>query len=632
MTQIIIYFILRILKLFIIMDNKQSLMMNEMSPRRIAKSTSNVSEISGSFSKTAAENVKKLFSEAKEFALKIENNLLDDSSKSYISLENSLIKFLDWTKERKLNMQNHIKEGFAEILKNLCDSEMTFENTYALPNFNDLALISEKYDPAKISEKSLLNLKTIEINMIKQKVLIFSENSELHGADAQELMRILEKVRIDANLGLFSKVRRKTAALMETTNAVNEQLNLLKRKLNFTEELNQEVELLSKQKENLKEKLKNISQKLFETESKLRESELKYNTFKTKSAILYQIINDNKDDLEILNQIIQAKIKLISIDHPLRKEIEKDERILNIAIQKFLTKSRCIHFFDSLNGILKFYQIGLHRIINITPGGFIFPKNFDTAQIGEKIFMNGGYYNNEISKITGDTFQFELIEYEMVSIKKLQESGMQKYDHKFIAFDSNTLYSLGGKNKSGDFIKQCERYNIRLNSWEKIHSLYEIKSYFSAVVVDFSIIYLFGGYNNSSGIIQNIECFSPYAYEECYNKWVLIKLCPGNQWSGRQGSSGFYKEDKNEIIIFGGKISESELLDEVLIFDLKAKTMRKDNEKLAKKEHFWNRTLVKNGNKMYIIGGTNKDLFMFDMEKYKYDEILSESIWCGNPK
>eukprot|EP01022_Parablepharisma_sp_SALTPOND_P024473 TRINITY_DN5421_c0_g1_i1.p1 TRINITY_DN5421_c0_g1~~TRINITY_DN5421_c0_g1_i1.p1 ORF type:complete len:656 (+),score=79.02 TRINITY_DN5421_c0_g1_i1:3537-5504(+) len=563
--------------------------------------------------KAAGEKMKDLSYNTRKVVEEMESTLLNRTLKGYQVLEDEVAKLTVWYKDRKTSTINKIKNGFDPILRSLESMEDLCEFCNGLKDLEE-NLRKEEYEgvvKGVEAVKGRLHLKTVEIHMLRQKSLILDGNIGSCSMEGNLLAESLERLRIEADSGIDVKMQKKARTLMETTNAVNEQLQALKRQLLHTFELKQECEELSRQKASVQEKLTQALDKLASIEGSCNEMCVRYNGYKEKTQALEQLIRDRKDDLEALEKIKHAKLQILGIaESPVPAENGVEQRLLEIATQNFLTSSRCLHFYDPLTSTLQLHHIELHKTFSITPDEFPFPAGHDTAQIADCVYMNGGV-DIASGKCISDTYMFELVENERISIKKLAESNVPKVNHKMLAFDSAIIYSIGGKGKSGEYLNLCERYNIKKNTWEKIPSLNEKKAFVGATVLDYSSIYVFGGYNSST--LGTIEVIRPGVDD----KWSLVKLCSGHQWTPRQ-QVGCFQIGDEEILVFGGVDNSKAVVEEVFVFNIKNNTINKEAETLEKKEVFWTRTPIKQAGKVYIVGVIEKKIHVLDIDKKKW--------------
>lgn len=69
------------------------------------------------------------------------------------------------------------------------------------------------------------------------------------------------------------------------------------------------------------------------------------------------------------------------------------------------------------------------------------------------------------------------------------------------------IYVFGGLGQGYDFLKHCEKYSVLNDVWTKIAPIKKAKFNASACIMNNEIIYLIGGYNNSS-YLNDIKKYS----------------------------------------------------------------------------------------------------------------------------
>ena len=165
-----------------------------------------------------------------------------------------------------------------------------------------------------------------------------------------------------------------------------------------------------------------------------------------------------------------------------------------------------------------------------------------------------------------------------------------------ISIQDKYIYCIGGKNQF-----HCEMYNIIENKWLPLPNLQE-ERYLCTLCYDQknNIVYLFGGMNEKNKIHKNklsIEYDYLLRLKDDINmglNWekVIIKI---NKYLLNRISSGSFilEGQENYIYIVGGKDEQSNLLDDIIKYDIENGSFQELNQKLDFPAEFLNQYPIK---------------------------------------
>ena len=207
-----------------------------------------------------------------------------------------------------------------------------------------------------------------------------------------------------------------------------------------------------------------------------------------------------------------------------------------------------------------------------------------------------------------------------------------KYTHYYpalISIQDKYIYCIGGKNQF-----HCEMYDINENKWSSLPNLPE-ERYLCTLSYDKlnNIVYLFGGLNEKNKIHKNklsIEYDYLLRLKDDINiglNWEKI-IVKNNKYLLNRISSGslFLGGQENNIYIFGGKDEQSNLLDDIIKYNIENQTFHELNKKLDFPTEFLNQYPIKSNldNFLYIfLDRFNKpiNINMSNLIEVSLDEI-----------
>ena len=180
--------------------------------------------------------------------------------------------------------------------------------------------------------------------------------------------------------------------------------------------------------------------------------------------------------------------------------------------------------------------------------------------------------------------------------KYLKNSRYTHYYPALISIKDKYIYCIGGKNQF-----HCEMYDLIENKWSPLPNLPE-ERYLCTLCYDNSknIVYLFGGMNEKNKIHKN-KLSIEYDYFLMLKDDINVGLTwekmfvKTNKYLLNRISSGafFFEGQKNYIYIVGGKDEQSNLLDDIVKYDIENQSFEALNKKLEFPAEFLNQYPIK---------------------------------------
>ena len=231
-----------------------------------------------------------------------------------------------------------------------------------------------------------------------------------------------------------------------------------------------------------------------------------------------------------------------------------------------------------------------------------------------RYFICGG--RNEDQKCSKDTFEFI---FDSSSFIKHSPMKKEKRNHSLISIKHfASFYSLGGYNAESGYLRACEKYSLKKNTWRLIPSLKEARQDITPCLINTRFIYVIGGalYNKSWIYPMSIEYFDALNEEGEWEK-IVYRYC--SDWSGRVYIGA--AQVGNKILIFGGK-NESGQTDTCFEYDLTNNTitLAADCFKLPKEASFIHRNggIFVSDSYVHAIGAKSFNLFSYSIKEHKW--------------
>ena len=216
-------------------------------------------------------------------------------------------------------------------------------------------------------------------------------------------------------------------------------------------------------------------------------------------------------------------------------------------------KEGIIHYCDKRSLVIYLPTSNTKQIITLDQEIY---ELADSISHQGKIYIIGGKNDG---RVLGETCIVDLKKKTLIPKEKML---CPKYEHALCALKL-FIYSVGGADLSRAF-DDCEKYNIKNNSWSQLPALKYSRCYNAAFIFNYSVIYTFGGWSQNESNAILLEKLSIKNAIEWEN--VNVKNAPTmrNEIHGIQIG-------KNQILLFGSYQSSKEcflidIKDDVLSF------------------------------------------------------------------
>ena len=272
-----------------------------------------------------------------------------------------------------------------------------------------------------------------------------------------------------------------------------------------------------------------------------------YNNKGNEENVNIQLI---KEQVENVENVEDTKKSQNSISYYLYGIDRNDYlHIFDITNKRWIDKKKIfeIDLDDKSDTFKKDYQYEGTLLYNMLEGVYILT--------GEKTDILY-YYNSKTNLIS-----------KICKFNSTHDNGSIMYDEK-----SNCLYVFGGKN-----ITSCEYYSISDKKIYKLPYLNTDRANASFIIANNKIFGFFGFCYENETYVKTIEYIDYYKKD----KWVELKdikfLKNDIFFDIESVSTMYYKEDKNQILIYSGIQGEDEdfITDYYLVYDAKNNTMDK---------------------------------------------------------
>jgi hypothetical protein len=271
-----------------------------------------------------------------------------------------------------------------------------------------------------------------------------------------------------------------------------------------------------------------------------------------------------------------------------------------------------IHMFDDEDPTkLLIYSLSEKSLRIIQLNDIPILKEFDSMQVGERIFICGG--EDLSSKYLNLTYEVNESKPEFIERCKMQLARSQHS----LAYLSKFIYCAGGCDESG-LLDLCEKYNIHTDKWESFPCLNEKKSSISLCSFKPNYLFCIGG-ENIAGDVATIEMINTGNIEEHLSLeliskketadldtnrkveeelWIIIKLDHNQGWGPRNKVGCI--QIAHQILIFGGDFEGDDIKQSFLFNPMERRIVKLDAE-LEKGDWFGNRKGAVVPEKMEII-------------------------------
>jgi len=207
------------------------------------------------------------------------------------------------------------------------------------------------------------------------------------------------------------------------------------------------------------------------------------------------------------------------------------------------------------------------------------------------------------------------------------------------------LYAIGGFSQAKEFTRQCERYNIRNDTWEEIASLNVGSNNPCACTFNDRYIYKFGGKIDDTRLCNYIERYSP-----AIDKWTIVQYEVYGEPIHTGGSNLLLSSaaccqiNEKEILVFGGTHADySQKSNSSFVLHVEKEPKRgEDNphtysvrnynkHPLPIAEGFWNNQAVVVDSKMYALQNVQneKNVSIVYLDRRRILRYHPDSSWIS---
>ena len=278
--------------------------------------------------------------------------------------------------------------------------------------------------------------------------------------------------------------------------------------------------------------------------------------------------------------------------------------------------SKYIHYYDQQAFALHIFSTEALRFWSLDAKKYEIYTNHDSAQVKDRIYISGGF-SAEKCQYLSKTLLLDIKDGQNPEAIPRANMILPKSQHKLVAFNTTTLYSLGGRSKDQSFLTACERYDIPHDKWTKEASLNEKKLNVTACSFECKELFVYGGFNKT--FLATIEAIRPAVD----HTWKIIKV--QGEW-GPRDKAGCFQAGAETICIFGGVDAKGECTDDVFFMHVPSQSIHKSPQKLARREWFSNRCLVRIRDTFNVVGHFTKDIHVFNCSQ-QYWRLIEEADW-----
>ncbi len=179
-------------------------------------------------------------------------------------------------------------------------------------------------------------------------------------------------------------------------------------------------------------------------------------------------------------------------------------------------------------------------------------EGFDAVLLGPSLYIVGGL-------ATGGQYLRSCVEFDLSSAgeckpRQRAELANERVAHTIQNVCGEYIYCVGGYNPTLKYLKQCEKFEVRLNRWVALPNMNEHKSQVSMCCLEDRFLYIFGGSIGPSKWLRTIEMLD--LSRECFG-WRLVKYSSPSepQWTGSY-CAGCVAVSDTQVLLFGGMQQE----------------------------------------------------------------------------
>jgi len=192
-----------------------------------------------------------------------------------------------------------------------------------------------------------------------------------------------------------------------------------------------------------------------------------------------------------------------------------------------------------------------------------------------------------------------------------------RYGHRLVPISYQDIFAIGGQRSDYRNTKTCEWFDMRANQWKQASGLSFPRSEMSACLIGSKYIYVFGGFNVEENTYYSLHVERFNLEQKTFAAWRHLNVVYGKDFQLTEFvNAGITIDITGKIMIFGGKDSRGNLLDQVFLFDRKGEAFNSDM-KLSEADEFSDGNIV----------WRESTLFAYSKKSNKLHYLDSDMIW-----
>eukprot|EP00826_Nyctotherus_ovalis_P007256 TRINITY_DN117_c0_g3_i1.p1 TRINITY_DN117_c0_g3~~TRINITY_DN117_c0_g3_i1.p1 ORF type:complete len:645 (+),score=167.94 TRINITY_DN117_c0_g3_i1:95-2029(+) len=555
------------------------------------------------YQSTIAQLKKEITSEM-EFKIKTLESfkeIVEETIKKVLSeLESSINNFRQMVMEEALNTKSKLVDNVMEILNEL-ERECSFtdckDELAVLERFEETNNMLEVLSISGLSER--LEGKKSMVERISRDIKLMEEEADGLISDCEQKTNAIRDYMGYSRLRLTELQLKKVEELKRLDEDLSEKTNEFSELFHQSDQIRKEINLLHEERGDIRDIIQKLTDHQAQLEDEIHKTHVEINELNKSKALLGEYILSRNKEIAKLDSILKSKEALKLNMQRAEQSFVKDS-FKEIQQQ---SQASVIYVYEQIRNKLHVYEFGSGRSVFLPGKKFGILSNHGSVQVCNSLYITGGF-NIQQCEFSRTSIQFHLSDLDDIKLEQKESMILAKSQHKLVALNAATLFSLGGKSKTSKSLKDCEKYNAETDSWEFAPSLNEPKANVSAIVLNAVCIYAFGGASEAS------ECFVE-VLEVGLDEWRVVEVKGHLQ----RESVGCFQLEHDKVMIFGGMKEKMGSTEEIYVFDINSKQLIKQPTKLAKREHFGTRTAVRlSDGRVCVAGCSAGDIHVFNAD------------------
>jgi len=542
--------------------------------------------------------------------------------KIVIELESVIEEFKKIIIEEAIEGRSKFYKEVGKLLNEL-DKEASFIEYKS--ELNLIENYKESSDPIKVLSindlEVKLRTKKDKVSNTIQDIKVLEEETHDFINDCERTINNIKSYKKYSRIRLNELQLKRIKEMKQSEELIVEKTHELIELLNKNDQVRREIKVLSEIKYDLKDNVSLLKSHQAQLEHIIRQMTAAVEDLEKSKVLLESYIQDKKNEITNLDLTIKEKGQLIANikEGILNQNTIQESVTSNFQEQQLLNQSSVIYIFDQKMNKIYIYDFNAKRAISLKAKDYNIFSNHGSVQISNAFYITGGFNAAKV-EFSKASLVIYLSNFESIKIERKTDMLIEKTMHKLVMLNMDIIFSLGGKSKDQKLLKMCEKYEIEKDEWKVAPPLNEGRINISAISINSTFIYVFGGLKGSHSC--TIELLDTNLEKE---GWKIIKL-EGNENSKVKESIGCFQLDESKVMIFGGIEEKSGCINKTYIFDFTTKEFKKQKEELVKKEWFANRTTVRlNDGRMCTAGYFSGDIHIFNTNNTW--SIIESKLW-----